>query len=56
MVAITFTLYVVVAVPLFEEPHLVELFGEKYTEYMKKTPMLIPFSFTRYSELLDKNK
>ena len=41
-VAVVLTLYVLVAVPLFEEPDLLEMFGDKYKHYMKTTPMIFP--------------
>ena len=47
MVSVVLTLYVLVAVPLFEEPDLLELFGEKYRHYMKTTPMLFPIRLYR---------
>ena len=52
----SFTLYVLVAVPLFEEPHLVELFGERYREYMKTTPMLLPINLLKSEEDFEKIK
>ena len=36
------TMYVVVAVVFFEEPALVEEFGEDYKQYMKEVPRFIP--------------
>ena len=36
------TTYVVVAVVFFEEPALVEEFGEDYKQYMKEVPRFIP--------------
>ena len=51
----SFTLYVLVAVPLFEEPHLVVLFGERYREYMKTTPMLLPINLLKSEEDFEKS-
>ena len=41
------TLYVLVSVPLFEEPNLTEMFGERYREYKRTTPMLLPVKLGR---------
>ena len=38
------TLYILVAVAFLEERDLRHLYGEKYEEYQKRVPMLIPFS------------
>lgn len=37
-----YSLYIVYAVVVYEEPALVEEFGPEYVEYMKKTPRFIP--------------
>ena len=36
------TVYILLAVFLFEEPDLVKQFPEQYPEYMKRTPAFIP--------------
>ena len=38
------TLYIFIAVKYFEEKDLRKFIGEDYDEYMKKVPMLIPFT------------
>ena len=50
------SVYVVVAVPLFEEPSLVALFGDQYREYIKTTPMLLPLNFWRVHTHTEKDK
>ena len=55
MIASVFTVYVVTAVLLFEEPSLVEEFGDSYREYMKTTPMLLPH-FLPWKLYKQKNK
>lgn len=42
VLAILFTTYIIIGV-MFEEKDLMKQFGEKYSTYKKKTPMLIPF-------------
>ncbi len=36
------TAYILIAVKFFEEPDLIDLFGEAYEEYRRKVPMLLP--------------
>ena len=36
------TAYILVAVKFFEEPDLVEMFGDKYEKYMAKTASYCP--------------
>jgi protein-S-isoprenylcysteine O-methyltransferase Ste14 len=43
LIAVAMTLYLFIAVPYFEEPDLVKLFGQKYRDYMKTTGMFFPF-------------
>lgn len=38
------TVYILVAVKFLEEKDLLEVHGEDYTNYKKKTPMIIPFT------------
>ena len=40
--SVMFTIYVLIAVPLYEEPDLIKQIGHEYTEYMKTTPAYIP--------------
>ncbi len=42
--AVVTTVYILVAVKFFEEKDLIKIHGEKYTDYQKDTPMLIPFT------------
>ena len=42
--AIGATTYILIAVTLFEEPDLRDMFGEKYAEYEKVTPGFCPFT------------
>ena len=42
--AVALLVYLMVAVPYFEEPDLVKLFGKRYESYMRTTPMLFPIS------------
>ncbi len=42
LLATMFTLYVVYAVAVFEEPDLVKEFGSDYEKYMKTTPRFVP--------------
>ena len=37
-----FTIYILIAVPLYEEPDLIKQLGPEYIEYMKTTPAYIP--------------
>ena len=55
MVGVCVTVYLCVAVPLLEEPGLVEMFGDKYTLYMRSTPMLLPFKLWTHPTT-EKNK
>lgn len=41
------TLYIYIAVKYFEEKDLRKFIGEQYDDYMKNTPMLIPFTKKR---------
>ena len=40
--SIVLSIYIIVAVALFEEPDLARNIGPKYVEYMKTTPRYIP--------------
>ena len=42
--AVSATTYILIAVMLFEEADLRELFGQKYEDYEKQTPAFCPFS------------
>lgn len=42
LLATVFSVYVVCAVAMFEEPDLVREFGSDYAEYMKTTPRFVP--------------
>ena len=55
-VAVVLTLYVLVAVPLFEEPDLLEMFGDKYRHYMKTTPMIFPLRLWTSHSNTEKDK
>lgn len=37
-----YTMYIMIAVPLYEEPDLVKQIGPEYAEYMRTTPGYIP--------------
>ncbi|PRX57514.1 methanethiol S-methyltransferase [Flagellimonas meridianipacifica] len=41
--AVTTTLYILVAISYLEESDLVKMHGEKYREYQKKVPKILPF-------------
>ena len=45
LVAVGVFVYLLLAVPYFEEPGLVQEFGNSYRGYMKKTPMFFPIPF-----------
>lgn len=36
------TVYILIAVKFFEEPDLIDMFGEAYEDYRRKVPMLFP--------------
>ena len=42
LMAVGITVYFLVAVPYLEEPDLIQEFGNKYRNYMKKTSMFFP--------------
>ena len=42
LLSVMFTVYILIAVPLYEEPDLITLFGAEYVEYMKTTPAYVP--------------
>jgi methanethiol S-methyltransferase len=42
LLSVGMTIYVLIGL-YYEEKSLIKLFGEEYKEYMKTTPMLIPF-------------
>jgi protein-S-isoprenylcysteine O-methyltransferase Ste14 len=44
---IGFTIYLLVGAYYFEEPKLIEQFGQAYEEYRRKTPMIIPWGLVR---------
>ena len=48
LLAVTFTAYILVGIQL-EEHDLVHFFGENYTNYRRRVPMLIPFTKKRKS-------
>lgn len=50
LVAIALITYLLVSVPYLEERDLVTVFGGKYRNYMKTTPMLFPISFPNYAK------
>jgi hypothetical protein len=33
---------IIIAIALYEENHMVKIYGEKYIQYMSRTPFLIP--------------
>ena len=45
--AIGTTVYILIAIQ-FEERNLVEIHGESYVEYRRKTPMLVPRPWRRW--------
>ena len=49
LLSVLYTTYILIAVPLFEEPDLIKHLGPEYTEYMKTTPAYIP-SFTFFTK------
>ena len=42
LLSVMFTVYILIAVPLYEEPDLIKQMGSEYIEYMKTTPAYIP--------------
>lgn len=42
--SIATTLYILIAIKYFEEKDLAKFIGDKYIEYQKKVPMIIPFT------------
>ena len=42
VLSVMYTVYMLIAVPLYEEPDLLNQFGPEYAEYMKTTPCFIP--------------
>ena len=48
LIAIALVTYLLVSVPYLEERDLVAVFGGKYRNYMKTTPMLFPISFPNF--------
>ncbi len=42
LLSVMFTIYILIAVPLYEEPDLIKQMGPEYIEYMKTTPAYIP--------------
>ena len=42
--AVALVVYLLVAVSYLEEPDLIKLFGKRYKNYMRTTPMLFPIS------------
>lgn len=51
--AVVISVYIVLAVRYLEERDLIKFHGEKYVEYKKRTPMLIPFLGGRGSKMDD---
>ena len=47
------TTYVLFAVEFYEEPLLVEIFGQEYVDYMKITPRYIPNIMSLISKKTD---
>ena len=42
LLSVMYTAYILIAVPLYEEPDLIKQIGPEYIEYMKTTPAYIP--------------
>ena len=43
LLSVMFTVYILIAVPLYEEPDLIKQMGSEYIEYMKTTPAYVPY-------------
>ena len=43
LLSVMFTVYILIAVPLYEEPDLIKQMGSEYIEYMKTTPTYVPY-------------
>ncbi len=50
LLSVGMTVYVLIGL-YYEEKSLIKLFGEKYKDYMKTTPMLVPFTIEKTKNL-----
>ena len=53
MLASGLTVYVLMSVPLCEEPDLLDTFGEGYREYQQTTPIFLPVKLWRSQKVVE---